>query len=131
MIDGKYNLLGYYDTQTDNLTWFNKEEWLGDRPPPDHTQIVEKLIIVPTSIFIAANVLSIVGILWAIGLLLFSYKFRNFRYIQLSLPVTNNIMLIGFIISLSSITLFGLDSQKVNESYFTLICHVSVYLEKK
>lgn len=125
MIEGKYNLLGYYDTQTDNLTWFNNERWVGDRPPPDHTQIVEKLIIVSTSFFVTANVLSVVGIVWAIGLLCFNYKFRNFRYIQASLPVTNNIMLFGFIISLSSIMLFGLDSQKVDESYFPLICHVS------
>lgn len=29
-IDGKYVLLGYYDTQADNLTWFNKEKWSGN-----------------------------------------------------------------------------------------------------
>ena len=29
MIDGKYNLLGYFDTITDNLTWFSKEQWVG------------------------------------------------------------------------------------------------------
>lgn len=29
VIDGKYVLLGYYDTQSDNLTWFDKERWIG------------------------------------------------------------------------------------------------------
>jgi hypothetical protein len=29
MTDGKYVLLGYYDTQSDNLTWNNKEKWMG------------------------------------------------------------------------------------------------------
>jgi len=29
MTDGKYVLLGYYDTQSDNLTWNNKEKWIG------------------------------------------------------------------------------------------------------
>ena len=29
MIDGQYVKLGYYDTQSDNLTWLNKEKWNG------------------------------------------------------------------------------------------------------
>lgn len=29
MIDGQYYKLGYYDTQADNLTWFNMEQWSG------------------------------------------------------------------------------------------------------
>lgn len=29
VIDGKYVKLGYYDTQSDNLTWFDKERWIG------------------------------------------------------------------------------------------------------
>jgi len=28
VIDGKYVKLGYYDTQSDNLTWFDKERWI-------------------------------------------------------------------------------------------------------
>lgn len=27
MINGTYTKLGYYDTQADNLTWMNKEQW--------------------------------------------------------------------------------------------------------
>lgn len=30
MRNGKYDLLGYYDTQTDNLTWFNKVRTIFD-----------------------------------------------------------------------------------------------------
>jgi hypothetical protein len=30
MVDGQYRKLGYYDTQADNLTWFNREEWYGE-----------------------------------------------------------------------------------------------------
>lgn len=29
MIDGKYKILGYFDGQTDNLTWYNVEIWVG------------------------------------------------------------------------------------------------------
>lgn len=31
MIDGQYYKLGYYDTQADNLTWFNSEQWVGGK----------------------------------------------------------------------------------------------------
>jgi hypothetical protein len=30
MINGTYVKLGYYDTQSDNLTWLNKEKWSGE-----------------------------------------------------------------------------------------------------
>jgi hypothetical protein len=29
MTDGKYNLLGYYDIENFNLTWYGKEQWVG------------------------------------------------------------------------------------------------------
>lgn len=31
MVDGQYHKLGYYDTQADNLTWFNSEQWVGGK----------------------------------------------------------------------------------------------------
>jgi len=31
MINGTYSLLGYYDTQADNLTWQNAERWVGGK----------------------------------------------------------------------------------------------------
>jgi hypothetical protein len=31
MNDGQYHKLGYYDTQADNLTWFNKEQWIAGK----------------------------------------------------------------------------------------------------
>lgn len=31
MVNGKYEKLGYYDTQLDNLTWLNMEQWSGGK----------------------------------------------------------------------------------------------------
>lgn len=31
MVNGKYEKLGYYDTQLDNLTWLNTEQWIGGK----------------------------------------------------------------------------------------------------
>jgi hypothetical protein len=30
MINGTYVKLGYFDTQSDNLTWLSKEKWSGE-----------------------------------------------------------------------------------------------------
>lgn len=30
VVNGSYVKLGYYDTQADNLTWMNKERWIGE-----------------------------------------------------------------------------------------------------
>lgn len=43
MIDGKYVKLGYFDTQSDNLTWINMAKWQGNkvRTRLDHIAIIE------------------------------------------------------------------------------------------
>lgn len=79
MVDGKYNLLGFYDTQTDNLTWNNREYWVNLKPPPDRTIVIETLRIVNRPLFMTVCAISFVGILWAIGLLYFNYHFRQQR----------------------------------------------------
>lgn len=40
MINGQYNKVGYYDTQTDNLTWLAEARWIGGKIPQDRTIII-------------------------------------------------------------------------------------------
>jgi len=81
MVDGEYNILGYYDMQTENLTWYNREKWIdGNKPPPDRTIIVRRLKTVSNSLFITLDAISAIGIVWSIGLVCFNYKFRKFRF---------------------------------------------------
>ena len=40
MIDGKYNKIAYYDTQTDNLTWLTQPRWIEGKIPQDRTIII-------------------------------------------------------------------------------------------
>jgi len=40
MVNGTYNKLGYYDSQTDNLTWLMETEWVGGKVPQDRTIII-------------------------------------------------------------------------------------------
>lgn len=48
----------------------------------------------------------------------------------MSHPESNNIMLIGCVCCLSSVILFGLDGQKIPETSFTSLCHVSLSVIK-
>lgn len=67
-------------SQTNNLTWFDAEKWLETgRPPPDRTIIKVALKTVSNSLFFTLSIISAVGIVWAISLILFNYKFRQFR----------------------------------------------------
>src|SRR4051794_20262304 len=46
MQDGKYQVLGYYDTSSKTLEWHNKERFEGRGPPPDSTIVKHWLITV-------------------------------------------------------------------------------------
>lgn len=81
MIDGEYKTLGFYDTITDNLTWYNKEEWfVSGKVPKDRTEIKPTLVTVNRTLYVSLSTVSIIGMVIAILLLAFNYKFRNNRY---------------------------------------------------
>lgn len=80
VIDGKYVKLGYYDTQSDNLTWRNVERWIGGKVPQDRTIIRTVLRTVSLPLFISLATLSALGIMIAIGLIIFNVYNRHRRY---------------------------------------------------
>ncbi|XP_068233244.1 gamma-aminobutyric acid type B receptor subunit 1 isoform X1 [Palaemon carinicauda] len=122
MTEGRYVKLGYFDVQTDNLTWFNKEQWIAGKVPQDRTIVRRQLRTVSLGLFISMCTISAVGSLWAIFLLIFTFIHRSRRAIQFAHPACNNITLVGIIVCLSSIFLLGLDGQFVSEDQFPAIC---------
>lgn len=40
MINGTYHKVGYYDTQTDNLTLLAQARWIGGKVPQDRTKLI-------------------------------------------------------------------------------------------
>lgn len=125
MVDGKYNLLGFYDTQTDNLTQSNNTiYWVdSEKPPSDRTIIKVSLKTVSHALYFSLVGVSIVGILVACGLVGFTYRYRQFRYIQQSYPIANNFMLLGCMICLCSVVFFGMDGKKIPNEYFIWMCY--------
>ncbi|XP_073987605.1 gamma-aminobutyric acid type B receptor subunit 1 isoform X2 [Rhodnius prolixus] len=128
VIDGNYIKLGYYDTQADKLTWFNKEKWSGGRVPQDRTIVRKVLRTLSLPLFICMLVISSIGIILAILLIIFNICYRHRRVIMSSHPVCNTIMLVGVIICLSSVFLLGFDGQFVSPEFYPRICQARVWL---
>ncbi|CAN8002636.1 unnamed protein product, partial [Ixodes hexagonus] len=128
MIEGNYITMGYYDTLTDNLTFFDREKWTDGKPPRDRTIIVQVHRTVSLSLFIGMCTVAFIGVVLAIGLLVFNWIFRHSRCIQLSHPMCNNIMLIGTILCLVCVCLLGLDRQFVSEFRHAHVCQARSWL---
>lgn len=79
MIDGKYVKLGYYDTQSDNLTWKNMERWIAGKIPQDRTIVRTVLRTVSLPLFICMGTISSTGIVLAILLIIFNIWNRHRR----------------------------------------------------
>ncbi|KYM82550.1 Gamma-aminobutyric acid type B receptor subunit 1 [Atta colombica] len=127
VIDGKYVKLGYYDTQSDNLTWRNVERWIGGKVPQDRTIIRNVLRTVSLPLFISMAALSVIGIIIAIGLIVFSVYNRHRRVIYSSHPSANTIMLVGIIVCFLAVLCIGVDGRFVTPWQFLIVCQARAW----
>ncbi|XP_060523706.1 gamma-aminobutyric acid type B receptor subunit 1 isoform X2 [Cylas formicarius] len=128
VINGNYVVLGYYDTQADNLTWFDREVWRGGKVPQDRTIIRRALRTVSLSLFICMCIVSSLGIILASGLIVFNIVNKHRRVIQSSHPVCNTIMLFGIVVCLAAVFLLGLDGRFVVPETYPFICQARAWL---
>ncbi|KAK0053837.1 gamma-aminobutyric acid type B receptor subunit 1 [Biomphalaria pfeifferi] len=127
-INGSYVKLGVYDAAADNLTWYRKEKWLGGRPPPDHTQVIDDLRVVSHTLYFSMCGLAGVGILAGILCLIFNHINRNRQCVAFSQPAINNLTVVGCMICLSCIVLLGLDGKFVPDYHYPVVCQVRAWL---
>lgn len=81
MKDGIYYKIGFYDIKTENLTWnSNSVFWLSKKPPKDRTEIIYKIVQVNFKLYIVISSITFVGILIALLLICFNYKYRELRF---------------------------------------------------
>ncbi|XP_060812342.1 gamma-aminobutyric acid type B receptor subunit 1 isoform X1 [Bombus pascuorum] len=128
VVDGKYVKLGYYDTQSDNLTWRNMERWIGGKVPQDRTIVRTVLRTVSLPLFICMGTISSVGIVIALALIIFNIWNRHRRVIMSSHPVCNTIMLVGVIACLVSVFLLGIDGRFVAPWEYPAICQARSWM---
>ncbi|XP_028170438.1 gamma-aminobutyric acid type B receptor subunit 1 isoform X1 [Ostrinia furnacalis] len=128
LADNHYVKLGYYDTQADNLTWLDRERWVGGKVPPDRTVVVNELRTVSLPLFACMTALCIAGILAAIALIVFNILHRHRRVIQWSHPACNTVMLCGCCICLGAAVALGVDGRWVQPQHFAGLCAARAWL---
>uniref|UniRef100_A0A158Q8V8 G_PROTEIN_RECEP_F3_4 domain-containing protein n=1 Tax=Elaeophora elaphi TaxID=1147741 RepID=A0A158Q8V8_9BILA len=136
--DGKYQMLGIYDTTTLHLDWYDKEKFstVNGLPPPDSTLIQEWLLTVDLELYYAIALLAVIGIF--VACIIFIFNVRNsdrmlwlvFRIIMESQPQCNNVLLVGCILCCLSLLLLGLPARGITvpKHSFTLLCHSQISL---
>ena len=117
-------MVGFYDQKEDNLTWVSLETgwnndselsaviWPGGKIPQDRTIVKEILLKLNIWLYTAMSSVAVMGILIAFSLIYFNFRYGHRRIIQKSHPSSNNIMLLGIILSLAAIIPMGLDDSR-------------------
>lgn len=119
-----------YENASDTL-FLNESaiSWMSEskQPPRDRTiQTVEpSRISVP--VFATLTIVAALGIVLASSFLAINIRFRNQRYIKMSSPYLNNMIIIGCLLTYTSVILLGLDSHLTSESALPVICTARIW----
>lgn len=80
------------------------------QPPKDRTLLIIEHTRVNKTVYAILASLAVCGIIMAAVFLAFNIKYRNQRYIKMSSPQLNNLIIIGCMLTYTSIVFLGLDS---------------------
>ncbi|XP_071510393.1 gamma-aminobutyric acid type B receptor subunit 2-like [Diadema antillarum] len=113
----------YAITDSLNLSTGAEFQWKDGGPPAD-VQMKETLLLrVSLVVFVVLATLATAGIIMAVGFLIFNMRSRNQRYIKMSSPFLNNLIILGGILTYGSIFVLGLDHGMVgNDDSFKIVC---------
>lgn len=127
-IDGNYTVIGYFDSRTGNLDLnTSRIRWPRGEPPRDRTIIMELVQYLSLPYMLSIVAISLVGIIASAGLIYFNWSRRDDSLIKMSHPPSNNIMLLGCIVCLTGVILFGLDGRFIPPNRFHLICDLRAW----
>ncbi|XP_055905099.1 gamma-aminobutyric acid type B receptor subunit 2 isoform X1 [Eupeodes corollae] len=127
---GEEQKIGEYHSQLNHLdlTLGKSVRWNGKTPPKDRTLIYIEHSQVNIKIYVVSASASSVGILIAFVFLAFNVKYRNQRYIKMSSPHLNNLIIIGCMLTYLSVVFLGLDTTLSSIGAFPYICTARAWL---
>ncbi|XP_072946009.1 uncharacterized protein GABA-B-R2 [Epargyreus clarus] len=104
--------VGEYCAERDRLDLSSGQafKWVGKNPPKDRTLRLIEHTQVNITIYSVLVSCSILGILLATGFLAMNIHYRNQRYIKMSSPHLNNLIIVGCMLTYLSVIFLGLDS---------------------
>ncbi|XP_070553587.1 gamma-aminobutyric acid type B receptor subunit 1-like isoform X2 [Ptychodera flava] len=124
---GVLHRIAIYDPESNNLTFNATDcvpvEWQGGKVPSDQLMIIDEIVHINRIAFLSITLLSVSGIFLALLFLLFNCRYRNTKYIKLSSPNLNNLVIIGSILVYICLILLGMNSTIVSDNYvLSIIC---------
>ncbi|KRX15714.1 Gamma-aminobutyric acid type B receptor subunit 2 [Trichinella nelsoni] len=127
--DQSYTAVGEYDGAEDRFTLFGQRIiWQNGSPPADAIQEVIIRRYVDYSVFYIMCSLVAICIMLAIALLTVNIYFRNHKFIKMSSPNVNNLIILGSIMTYCSVILLGIDTNMVSELDYSRMCTAKVWI---
>ncbi|CAH3104404.1 unnamed protein product [Pocillopora meandrina] len=108
--------VAFYDMENDTYEEDSNSvySWDGGKVPVDGLRIEEKLEGVDPGVLWFVIAVSILGVLMAIGFLIFNVYNQKIRYIKMSSPNLNNLIIVGCILVYVAGVLFGLNKEQAS-----------------
>ncbi len=78
--------------------------------PNDSPTVVKKVAHVSAVVYLALSIAASAGMLLSLVFLVFNIKNRNIRFIKMSSPNLNNVIIVGCLLSYASVFLLGFDN---------------------
>ncbi|KAL5009806.1 hypothetical protein ScPMuIL_012111 [Solemya velum] len=111
--DNEMTLVGIFDPTADGGTyeWINGGiKWPGGNVPRDSTMVIEVKRNMGTEIYAILSSLAVLGILISCGFLTFNVLYRKTREVKMSSPNINSVLLVGCMITYSTVLLQSSES---------------------
>ncbi|XP_052745286.1 gamma-aminobutyric acid type B receptor subunit 2 isoform X2 [Bicyclus anynana] len=122
--------VGEYCAERDRLDLGSGDpfKWVGKNPPKDRTLHLIEHTQVNITLYAVVVFCSVLGILLATGFLAMNIHYRNQRYIKMSSPHLNNLIIVGCMLTYLSVIFLGLDSSLSSIAAFPYICTARAWL---
>ncbi|EFO20901.1 metabotropic GABA-B receptor subtype 2 [Loa loa] len=124
--NGSYLIAGIYDG-TEAVLVLNPalKDWI---PPLDATIVVRERQYISFVLLILLSLLATIGVAVAVFFLIINIRYQNHRYIKMSSPNMNNLIIAGSICTYISVILLGFDTRFVSPDTFVTLCYVKTWV---
>ncbi|XP_070566247.1 gamma-aminobutyric acid type B receptor subunit 2-like isoform X2 [Ptychodera flava] len=127
--DGVIYKIGEYHAYIDATFLDTDTIYWADGLPPLDQRIVNRIPHgVSFILYVIMGCFSYIGIMLAFMFLFFNMRFRKHRFIKMSSPYLNNLIIIGGILCYCYIYLLGLDGPQFTDYTFQLICSLRAWV---
>ncbi|CAH1794813.1 unnamed protein product [Owenia fusiformis] len=120
--------IGYFDGQTNLLNWYSPLKWKGGSPPLDSFIRKDVELMLPVGVAISFITLAILGLGFAVCLLIFNIRNRKMQMIKMSSPNLNNMLLVGAMAIYGAVVVGAFDVRLVPLDGITVLCNAQTWI---